>query len=88
MDDIWEDFISRNAHSEPDLSALGPASEHREADKHPMKWENVTRDLDTALEARLRFVAVVIVRCSGDKSDKEESVGGFRCYGDCVLWLR
>ncbi len=36
----------------------------------------------------LRFVAVVIVRCSGDKSDKEESVGGFRCYGDCVLWLR
>ncbi|MEI4263880.1 hypothetical protein [Roseovarius sp. D0-M9] len=27
-----------------------------------------------------RFVAAVSVSCSGDKSDKEESAGGFWCY--------
>ena len=37
---------------------------------------------------RLRFVAAVIARCSGDKSDKEESAGGFRYYGDCALLLQ
>ena len=35
----------------------------------------------------LRFVAAVSVSCSGDKSDKEESAGGVRCYGDCGLRL-
>ena len=30
----------------------------------------------------LRFVAAVGASCSGDKPDKEESAGGFRCYGD------
>ena len=29
-----------------------------------------------------RFVAAVSASCSGDKSDKEESAGGSRCYGD------
>ena len=33
----------------------------------------------------LRFVAAVSVSCSGDKSDKEESAGGFCGYGDCAL---
>jgi len=33
---------------------------------------------------RLRFVAAVIVRCSGDKSDKEESAGCFELWG---LWV-
>ena len=33
-------------------------------------------------------MAAVIARCSGDKSDKEESAGGFRCYGDCVLQVQ
>ncbi len=51
MENVWEDFISRNAHAEPDLSALPPAKDHREADSHPMKWDRVLRDLDTALEA-------------------------------------
>ena len=34
-------------------------------------------------------MAAVSVSCSGDKSDKEESAGGFRCYGDCgsVPWF-
>jgi len=32
-------------------------------------------------------VAAVSVSFSGDKSDKEESAGGSRCYGDCGLWL-
>jgi len=32
-------------------------------------------------------VAAVSVSCSGDKSDKEESAGGVRCYGDCGLRL-
>ncbi|MCV3274445.1 hypothetical protein, partial [Roseobacter sinensis] len=36
----------------------------------------------------LRFVAAVSASCSGDKSDKEESAGGFRCYGDCALRLQ
>ena len=38
----------------------------------------------------LRFVAAGCVPSSGDKSDKEESADGFRCYGDCVsgLWRR
>lgn len=36
----------------------------------------------------LRFVAAVIGRCSGDKSDKEESAGRFRCYGDCALQMQ
>jgi hypothetical protein len=35
----------------------------------------------------LRFVAAVIARCSGDKSDKEESAGRFRCYVDCALQM-
>ncbi len=34
------------------------------------------------LGANLRFVAAVGASCSGDKSDKEESAGGFRGYGD------
>jgi len=33
-------------------------------------------------------VAAVSASCSGDKSDKEESAGGFRYYGDCALWLQ
>ena len=33
----------------------------------------------------LRFVAAASVSCSGDKSDKEESAGGFCGYGDCAL---
>jgi hypothetical protein len=33
-------------------------------------------------------VAAVIGRCSGDKSDKKESAGGFRCYGDCALQVQ
>ncbi|MFW2392776.1 MAG: hypothetical protein ACN4EH_10325, partial [Methyloceanibacter sp.] len=37
---------------------------------------------------RLRFVAAVSASCSGDKSDKEESAGGFLCYGDFVLPAR
>jgi hypothetical protein len=36
----------------------------------------------------LRFVAAVSASCSGDKSDKEESAGGFRYYGDCALRLQ
>jgi hypothetical protein len=36
----------------------------------------------------LRFVAAVIARCSGDKSDKEESADGFWGYGDCALRLQ
>ena len=44
--------------------------------------------MKTGLPLRLRFVAAVSVSCSGDKSDKEESAGGFRCYGDCGLRLR
>ncbi|PSL17615.1 class I SAM-dependent methyltransferase [Shimia abyssi] len=50
MDGIWEDFISRNAHTEPDLSTLPPAKEHLEADGHSSRWEKVTRDLYAALE--------------------------------------
>jgi hypothetical protein len=33
-------------------------------------------------------VAAVSVSCSGDKPDKEESAGGFRCYGDCGQFER
>tara|TARA_R110000737_G_C14285642_1_gene433128 strand:- start:181 stop:396 length:216 start_codon:yes stop_codon:yes gene_type:complete len=33
-------------------------------------------------------VAAVSVSCGGDKSDKEESAGGFRCYGDCALQVQ
>ena len=36
----------------------------------------------------LRFVAAVSVSCSGDKSDKEESAGGFLCYGDYALQVQ
>jgi len=36
----------------------------------------------------LRFVAAVIARCSGDKPDKEESAGRFRCYVDCALQMQ
>jgi len=36
----------------------------------------------------LRFVLAVSVSCSGDKSDKEESAGCFRHYGDCALRLQ
>ena len=35
----------------------------------------------------LRFVAAVSASCSGDKSDKEESAGGFCGYGDYALRL-
>ena len=30
-------------------------------------------------------MAAVSASCSGDKSDNEESAGGFRSYGDCAL---
>ena len=30
-------------------------------------------------------MAAVCVSCRGDKSDKEESAGGFLSYGDCAL---
>jgi hypothetical protein len=54
-----------------------------------LKYPAKLRCSQRRLFFRLRFVAAVSVSCSGDKPDKEESAGGFRCYGDCgaVRWF-